>query len=237
MFAATPIKKSWFSARSVGILAVAIVGVSLLAVVAVAARRQAVLMQTASNLKWVGIALHQYHDQYGSFPPPVVYGQDRVAWYSWRALIQPYLTPPNEPGEKFPDYEFSKPWDQQPSSQSELLKRYDNQPYQFLAVVGANAAWATDHGRSLSEIKDGTSDTILLIAIRKTGIKWHQPVDASIKDGRLFLGDRQLDLSADVFMLTADGGTMYFANGIDDGRLGSMLTIAAGDTVPDWSRE
>src|SRR5712691_1116717 len=42
-------------------------------------------------LKHIGLALHNYHDTYGTFPPAFVLGPDGRPWHSWRVLILPYL--------------------------------------------------------------------------------------------------------------------------------------------------
>ena len=47
--------------------------------------------QTEENLKRISLALHQYHEEYNSFPPAYVLGDDNERWHSWRVLILPYL--------------------------------------------------------------------------------------------------------------------------------------------------
>jgi predicted Ser/Thr protein kinase len=52
-----------------------------------AARRAA----SMNNLKQIGLALHNYHDVYGSFPPAVVTGANGEPLYSGRVLLLPFL--------------------------------------------------------------------------------------------------------------------------------------------------
>src|SRR5262249_31265753 len=47
--------------------------------------------QGSNNLKVIGIALHNYHDNYQQFPPAVVYSADGKPLYSWRVLILPFI--------------------------------------------------------------------------------------------------------------------------------------------------
>ena len=50
----------------------------------------------------------------------------------------------------------------------------------------------------------------------------------------LTVHDEALDLSSDVFFVTADGTVRYTADGISAETLAALVTIDAGDTVDDW---
>lgn len=104
----------------------------------------------------------------------------------------------------------------------------------FFAAVGPGAAWTDDHPRKISEFKDGTSDTILLIGIRHSGVRWQEPVDLEVRGDALFLGDREIELTSDVFLLMADGSTRYQQKGLRPDQLHPLLTVAAGDAVQEW---
>ena len=51
------------------------------------------------------LALLNYHDTHGHFPPAYVLGPDGKRWHSWRALILPYLD--EDLGRR---YRFDEPW-------------------------------------------------------------------------------------------------------------------------------
>ena len=44
-----------------------------------------------NNLKQIGLALHDYHEVYGSFPPAYVSDENGRPMHSWRLLILPHL--------------------------------------------------------------------------------------------------------------------------------------------------
>jgi prepilin-type processing-associated H-X9-DG protein len=67
-------------------------------------------LESANNLKELGLAMHEYHEFYGHFPPAVLRDPglgDRGQPYSWRVALLPLL------GEKelFSQYRRDEPWD------------------------------------------------------------------------------------------------------------------------------
>ncbi|MDH3719020.1 MAG: DUF1559 domain-containing protein, partial [Planctomycetota bacterium] len=81
--------------------------VTLLLPVVQSCRESASRVQCMNNLKQIALALHQYHDQYGSFPPAYVAGPDGKPWHSWRVLILPFI----EAEPLYAMYNFDEPWD------------------------------------------------------------------------------------------------------------------------------
>src|SRR4051812_10595310 len=63
--------------------------------------------QCLGHLKEIGIALHNYHADYGVFPPAYVADASGRPLHSWRVLILPYL----EQKPLYNRYNFSEPWD------------------------------------------------------------------------------------------------------------------------------
>ncbi|HEY4260168.1 MAG TPA: DUF1559 domain-containing protein, partial [Schlesneria sp.] len=63
--------------------------------------------QCKNNLKLIGLALYNYHDLYGAFPPAYTVDRHGKQLHSWRTLILPFL-------DQMPLYQkidLSKPWD------------------------------------------------------------------------------------------------------------------------------
>ena len=129
-----------------------------------------------SNLKQIAIALHNYHDVYGSFPPAYVADKQGRPMHSWRVLILPYL----EYAALYEQYRFDEPWNgpnniklvehvpdvfQCPSNESE-----GNTCTNYVAVIGPRTAWP-ERRRSVS----GTSPTAPAIP----GSWWRLPIPGS----------------------------------------------------------
>ena len=46
---------------------------------------------TQNNLKQIGIAIHNYHDEHSAMPPQAVCDKDGKPLLSWRVLLLPYM--------------------------------------------------------------------------------------------------------------------------------------------------
>src|SRR6478735_1777869 len=61
----------------------------------------------ANNLHSIAIAIQQYNDNYGCYPPPFIADADGKPMHSWRVLLLPYL----EQKALHRQYRFDEPWD------------------------------------------------------------------------------------------------------------------------------
>ncbi|MSR58315.1 MAG: DUF1559 domain-containing protein [Planctomycetaceae bacterium] len=134
------------------------------------------------RLAQIALALNNYHQDYGRFPPAVVYDENGTPMHSWRALISPYLDV-NSDGK----YDFGESWNSPAnaplrnasvqcfSSQSddEEVRGSTN----FVAVVGPGTVW--DEKRASSGRAVTTS--IMVVELKKSGINWLEPRDISTR--------------------------------------------------------
>lgn len=197
------------------------------------ARHSLHLKEVNARLRTVGLALHQYHDEYGSFPPVVVRDERGEPMHSWRALILPQFETVLKRTGDFRGYDYSQPWSSEDNLEAAAGLHLDDSYYHIVAIVGPNAAWTDDRVRSLREFTDGTGRSILVAAIRDPSPRWFEPVDARLDGQSVSLRDRRLDFSQDVFLLTADGSVTYFKEGIASDQLLPAITIDDGQTGPD----
>lgn len=61
---------------------------------------------TRSQLKMIGLAIANYRNEHGCFPPSIVRDSSGKPLYSWRVLILKYLDEPS-----FGDFVLKEPWD------------------------------------------------------------------------------------------------------------------------------
>jgi RNA polymerase sigma factor (sigma-70 family) len=64
-------------------------------------------MLSGSNLKQIGIALHNYHNDYDTLPAPAIYGKNGKPLLSWRVTLLPYIEQDN----LYQQFNLDEPWD------------------------------------------------------------------------------------------------------------------------------
>jgi len=159
-------------------------------------REAAYRTQSANNLKQIGIALHNYHDTYMSFPPAVVYSPEGKPLYSWRVLILPFL------GEErlYRQFKLDEPWDSLNNrpllAQMPRVYVHPSQGHPAEPFATYYQVFTTDVSRpevpweghamfdigpkagkmTFAAIVDGTSNTIM-VAEAADPVPWSQPTD------------------------------------------------------------
>jgi hypothetical protein len=147
-----------------------------------AVKRQAVAQ---NNAKMIALALHNYHDDWGCLPPPVVYGPNGEPLYSWRVVLLPYLGRED----LYAQFDKDRAWDD-PANISmsayvpveyadptlDETRASEGLTY-FLAFAGPGAAFDPKTKVRLTDITDGTSNTVLFASSQDSGVVWTEPRD------------------------------------------------------------
>lgn len=144
-----------------------------------------------NNLKQIGLAIHNYHETHGSFPPSRL-GDPPV---SWRVRLLPFL---DEEG-PYARYDQAAAWDAAPNVklQGEHVDNYlcptdqrwrkplATQGVQYTAYavpVGPGAMFDPVQSRTFKDLVDGTSSTLMLLEVCGTDIVWTEPRDVNIDE-------------------------------------------------------
>ena len=150
--------------------------------------RAAVLQSAcADNMKHILLALHSYHDQYGTFPPAFTVDAEGKKLQSWRVLILPQLGKE----ELYRQIRLDEPWD------SDHNKQFQTQMPEFFCCPADKSklnrnetsyVWLTGPGlvsdgtscTKITDIADGTSNTLMLIETLNP-ICWMSPEDTTME--------------------------------------------------------
>lgn len=183
------------------------------------------------NQLQIGLALHNYHDIYRSFPLaflPDSQGQPAV---TWRIAITPFML--SSPFYDRFQSNQPEPWN---GPRNSLLadtfpKIYhcpgDISPEQmtsYLAVVGDGAAWPGATPTRFSDFTNGTANTILIVERGNSGIHWMEPRD-------LAFDEFSSSPSSERLLSTGhgDGGNVLFAD--------ASVRFLTDDISPDALRD
>lgn len=157
------------------------------------ARRAALGAATEGQMCQLVVALHNYHDTYGCFPPAVVADEQGRPLHSWRVLLLPWL----EEKARYDAYDFKEPWDGPNNSrllqETPAVFRSRRQPHladgttNFVVLTGLGTAFPGVGSTRLADFADGAENTILLMEVDQLQIPWSAPRDltASAEDFRI----------------------------------------------------
>lgn len=205
-----------------------------------AARTAARRAQGANNLKQIGLAMHNYHDVNGHFPPAVLYGPDGKTPYSWRVALLPYL----EQQALYNQYNFSEPWDGPnnrklmdivvPTYRSPQATGVPNHA-SYYVLTGPDTIFSGREGTDFPRITDGTSNTILVVETSRP-VPWTKPEDIPY-DPKAPLPELG-GLYPEGFQATlADGSARFLSKSIAEPLLRALITKAGGEVIDYGSLE
>jgi prepilin-type processing-associated H-X9-DG protein len=143
-----------------------------------------------NHLKRLALAMHNYHDAYGAFPPAYIADQEGKPIHSWRVLLLPYL----DHRDLYELYHFDEPWNG-PNNQR-LAARMPPEfgcpadtaaraaETSYFVVVGPKTIFPGTTTVPINDIPDGTTYTILLVEAVNSGINWLEPRDLTYDEAR-----------------------------------------------------
>ena len=234
----------WPTVLKVIVIVVILVVLSALLIPAIRQQREASHpSECKSHLKAIGLALHQYHDNHGSFPPAYVVDADGKRLHSWRVLILPELGF----DALYARYRFDEPWDgphnatlihEMPPvfgcpSDSSRLPGTTN----YSAIVGAVTMWPEQFAATIHMITDGTSNTLMVIETRDLDAKWTEPRDLTFEQMRLGVNQSESPgfsshHDGGAHTCLADGAVKFLSERIDLGILRKIGNAASGGPMP-----
>ncbi len=215
------------------------------------ARTAAKRSQCRNNLKQIGLAMHNYHDDFSVFAS-AIRGNPPV---SWRVSILPYV----DQAALFADYDQRAAWDVAPNDKVAhvMLNLYrcpsnsrpkDAQDRWFTAYsmpTGRRTVGASPTGMTIKGITDGTSNTLLVVEACGAQIVWTEPrdVDVGVQPTGINLKGNTPGHSAGWLssyhaggtqVLLADGSVRFLSTQTDPALLKKLATVDGGEEIGDY---
>jgi hypothetical protein len=201
--------------------------------------------KASNEMKQIGLAIYNYHDVYGHFPDDVR-DKNGKALLSWRVAILPFI----EQKALYDQFKLDEPWDSEHNKKlaAKMPTVYAGRtaagagktPY--VRPAGKGTMFSPDKKLKLTDVTDGTSNTVMAVEAAQAAVEWSKPADLPVdpkqplkglvrKDGEPFLA------------LLADGSVRTIAPTVDpvelvrafdpaDGRPGELDGPARPDGRP-----
>lgn len=171
-------------------------------------------------------------------PPAYTVDANGKPLHSWRVLILPYV----DAAPLYAQIDLFKPWDDPANAEAAKAMPHtygcpsvNAEPGMttYLAAAGQGSCFQPGHSRPLSEITDGTSNTLMVIEVTKAqAVHWMAPQDADVT---LLLGlgqaGEELHHTGGMHGLLADGGVRWFSVNTSEADLRAIFTVAGNDVV------
>lgn len=144
---------------------------------------QGITNKCQSNLTSIAIAMHRYHEKYGSLPPAYLSDANGKPMHSWRVLILEFIDTL-----LFEKYSFSEPWNGPSNSRLSPMmpsifrcdaESGDGPSFKtsYFVVVGTNTLFADDRTLRFDECDRSLSDIVLVVEHHETRVNWMEPTD------------------------------------------------------------
>ncbi len=198
-----------------------------------------------SNIRQIPLALIQYEQHYGSFPPAYVADEDGKPLYSWRVLILPYV----DANDLYNAFNFRQPWDGPDNlwiSSTNIsvfccpeARDFAKWPAatNYVAITGPGTLFPPGGAKmTAAGVTDG-NNTILLAEVADSTIRWAEPKDLDtatmsfkVNDpARPSISSHQHETLPGVVLL--DGSTKRLKPSITPAAVRSLITINGGETI------
>lgn len=197
------------------------------------------------NLKQIGIALYDYHEAYGSFPPAFTTDAEGRRLHSWRVLLLPYL----DKRELYDQIRLDEPWDS-PHNASlaagmpEVFRcpadlEAGELDTSYVMIVGPDTFADLPLPRSPSSIPDGAANTMIVAEMSDSAVHWMQPED--LRSDQMVLqvnapvgeGIRSGHVGFGANALFCDGASYTLPESIEPKQLKALFTPAGGEPTYD----
>lgn len=187
------------------------------------------------NMKQIGIALHNYHDQHQLFPPGAIETAAGTPYHSWQAQILPYI----DLNHLYRKIDFNKPWTDpthQPIFKQEISlylnpaiqETTSPEGYALSHYVGNELLLKKNASFRIREVTDGLSNTIMAMEIGENFKPWGDPTNIN-EPVKIMGPGKKTPFRDGNHVLFSDGSVRFVSRDIDPTILKELSTPAGGE--------
>ena len=143
-------------------------------------------IECQNRIQQLSLATLEYEGAHLHFPAAHINDENATPTHSWRVLVLPYL------GYEalFETYDFDEPWDSlnnaklltQMPSEFQCPSHLHNGKTTYKLVTGLRTAFVEDKTSGFGDIKDGSSNTLMIVEDFANPIPWTKPEDLTIDE-------------------------------------------------------
>lgn len=193
--------------------------------------------QTRDQLKVLALAALNYSDAFKSFPVATHGESPEHPAVSWRVAILPFLEEPK----LFANYDRSAAWDAPVNREvvQTILGEYvsprnpdlDAPITNYFAVVGKGFIYDPARATAYRDIRDGASNTVLMVEYVPSEVKWAEPRDLTFEEFTAYVAGPRDSKHGGVFVAFADGSVRTLPEDMPLDMLYALFTIDGGEKV------
>jgi hypothetical protein len=195
--------------------------------------------QSGNNLKQIGLAIHNFHQDTGRLPADIL-DKNGKPLLSWRVEILPYIQQTN----LYEKFKLDEPWDSKNNAEwSKILVKTFMSPNatppaqfewgmtSYRGIVGPGAAFETGKKLQLTDFTDGTANTIVAIETNEW-VPWAKPGDFPFDPNKPLPKIVPAGANKDVFQaLFADGSVRVISTAVSEKTLKAAFTRNGGEIL------
>jgi hypothetical protein len=210
-------------------------------------RAAAVRTQSRNNLHNIGIAIHDYHDEFGTFPAGGDFDRIGVPQHSWQTRLLPYvdqsplhqkldLAEPWSSGVNRHVFAVALPVYQNPGFRNRERREHDDRGYALSHYAANSHVMGGGFGLPLGDIPDGASNTFAGGEVAGGFRPWGDPLNW--RDPALGINRHPAGFGSPfergAHVLVCDGSVRFVSEDIAPTLLKTLATPAGGEAIPEW---
>tara|TARA_B100001123_G_scaffold157826_1_gene182629 strand:- start:264 stop:1205 length:942 start_codon:yes stop_codon:yes gene_type:complete len=225
-----------------GLCVIGVLTITLYSTSAVTSREAARLPTCQNNLQQLGLALANYHEAYGTFPPAYIPDETGRPMHSWRVLVLPFL----DRSRMYDAYDFDKPWNHADNlavtQKTPQVFRCPSAPpdgqlnvTHYVYVTGPDTCFDGAEAIRIQDITDGQSQTILVVETHQSSISWNEPRDLEISRWKRLGVSSTVSSTSDhatgFHVVFADGSVRFIQQTVAPRIFKAMTTPRGGENL------